>query len=67
MDKCSDKSSISSIVVTTKRDKTIKLAIIPKSLKKAKHKNEYLAIRTRCGITRNRVKVAKQMHTRHVS
>ena len=41
LDKCSDKNFISPIVITVKRDKTIKLAIDSKIINKANHKNKY--------------------------
>ena len=41
LDKCSDKNFISPIVITIKRDKTIKLAMDSKILNKAIHKNKY--------------------------
>ena len=41
LDKCSDKNFISPIVITVKREKTIKLAMDSKITKKAIHKNKY--------------------------
>ena len=41
LEKCSDKNFISPIVITVKRDKTIKLAIDFKVINKAIHKNKY--------------------------
>ena len=41
LDKCSDKNFISPIVITIKRDKTIKLAMDSKVINKAIHKNKY--------------------------
>ena len=41
LDKCSDKNFISPIVMTVKRDKTIKLAMDSKIINKAIHKNKY--------------------------
>ena len=41
LDKCSDKNFISPIVITVKRDKTIKLAMDSKVINKAIHKNKY--------------------------
>ena len=41
LDKCSDKNFISPIVITVKRDNTIKLAMDSKIINKAIHKNKY--------------------------
>ena len=41
LEKCSDKNFISPIVITVKRDKTIKLAMDSKIINKAIHKNKY--------------------------
>ena len=41
LDKCSDKNFISPIVITVKRDKTIKPAMDFKAINKAIHKNKY--------------------------
>ena len=41
LDKCSDKNFISLIVITVKRDKTIKLAMDSKIINKAIHKKKY--------------------------
>ena len=41
LEKCSDEFYISPIVITVKKDKSIKLAIYSKTIKKAIHKNKY--------------------------
>ena len=41
LNSCSDKNFISPIVITVKRDKTVKLALDSKILNKSIHKNEY--------------------------
>ena len=41
MNNCSDQYFISPIVITVKRDQTIKLALDSKTLNKSKHKNKY--------------------------
>ena len=41
MNNCSDQYFISPIVITVKRDQTIKLALVSKTLNKAIHKNKY--------------------------
>ena len=41
LDKCSDKNFISPMVITVKRDKTIKLAMDSKIINKAIHKNKF--------------------------
>ena len=41
LNKCSDQFFISPIVITVKRDQTIKLALDSKTLNKAIHKNKY--------------------------
>ena len=41
LNSCSDKNFISPIVITVKRDKTVKLALDSKILNKSIHKNKY--------------------------